>query len=248
MHVRAAELLGADLLARRGLHERRAAEKDGAGAAHDHGLVAHRGHVGTTGRARAHDRRELRDARGRHARLVVEDAPEMVAVREDLGLQRQECAARVDEVHAGQLVLGCDLLRAQVLLDRERVVGAALDGGVVGDDHALLAVHDADAGHDARPRRIAVVHAVSGERRELEPGRCPDRAAGRSARAPSACRGRDDARPPPRCRYGHLRAAHATRRPARACAQRSRRIRATPGRSVSRSRSPADLRRYADHA
>ena len=42
-----------------------------------------------------------------------------------------------------------DLLRAQVLLDRHRVVGAALDGRVVGDDHALAAADPADAGDDA---------------------------------------------------------------------------------------------------
>ena len=111
------------------------------GALHDHALVAHRRHVGAAGRARAHDGRELRDAVGRHARLVVEDAPEVVAVGEDLGLQRQVGAAGIDQVDAREAVLERDLLRAQVLLDRQREVRAALDGRVVGDDHALAAVH-----------------------------------------------------------------------------------------------------------
>jgi hypothetical protein len=44
----------------------------------------------------------LRDARGGHARLVVEDAPEVVAVGEHLVLHGQEGAAGVDEVDAGQ--------------------------------------------------------------------------------------------------------------------------------------------------
>ena len=44
-----------------------------------------------------------------------------------------------------------DLLRAQVLLDRHRVVGAALHRRVVGDDHAFLPVDAADAGDHARP-------------------------------------------------------------------------------------------------
>ena len=170
VHVAAAELLGGHLLAGRGLHERRPGEEDRARALHDDALVAHRRDVGAAGGARAHHGRELRDAFRRHARLVVEDAPEVLAVGEDLGLERQVGAARVDQVDAGQPVLERDLLRAQVLLDREREVGAALDGGVVRDDHALAAVHRADARHDAGAGRLVVVHAERRERRELEPG------------------------------------------------------------------------------
>ena len=110
-------------------------------------------------------------AGGAHARLVVEDAAEVVAVGEDLGLQRQERAAGVHEVEAGQAVLGRDLLRAQVLLHREREVGAALHGGVVGHDHDLAAAHAADAGDEAGRGRGAVVEAVGGEGADLEEGR-----------------------------------------------------------------------------
>ena len=138
MHVGAAQLLGADLFAGRGLHQRRPGQEDRAVAAHDHGLVAHRRDVRAARRAGAHHRRDLRDALGRHLRLVVEDAPEVVAVGEDVGLERQEGAAGVHQVDAGQAVLLGDLLRAQVLLDGHREVGAALDRRVVGDDHALL--------------------------------------------------------------------------------------------------------------
>ena len=81
-------------------------------------------------------------------RLVEEDPAEVVAVGEDLGLERQERAAGVDEVDARQPVLLGDLLRAQVLLDGEREVRAALDGRVVGDDDALAALDDADPGDD----------------------------------------------------------------------------------------------------
>ena len=58
----AAEVFGADHLAGRRLHQRRAAEKDRALVAHDDGLVAHRRHVGAAGRARPENRRQLRDA------------------------------------------------------------------------------------------------------------------------------------------------------------------------------------------
>ena len=76
----------------------------------------------------------------------------------------------VDEVEARQPVLRRDLLRAQVLLDREREVRAALDRGVVGDDDALAALDDADAGDDPGPGRLAVVHVPGGQRAELEEG------------------------------------------------------------------------------
>ena len=59
--VGAAEFLWRDVLAGGGLHQRRAAEEDRARALDDDGLVAHRRHVGATGRARAHDQRHLRD-------------------------------------------------------------------------------------------------------------------------------------------------------------------------------------------
>ena len=163
-----AELLGGDDLADRGLDEGRAAEEDRALPAHDDRLVAHRRNVGAARRAGAHDRGDLRDARGGHPCLVVEDATEVLGVGEYLVLHGQEGAARVDEIDAGQPVLERDLLRAQVLLDREREVGAALDGGVVGDDEDRAVVHEPDARDDAGARRLVVVEAVGGERRDLE--------------------------------------------------------------------------------
>ena len=73
-----------------------------------------------------------------------------------------------DEVDARQGVLQGDLLGAEVLLHRHRVVGAALHRRVVGDDHALGAGDPADAGDDAGARHLAAVHAVRGELRELK--------------------------------------------------------------------------------
>ena len=168
VHVGAAQLLGRDLFARRRLDERRAREKDRAGPLDDDRLVGHRRHVGSAGRARAHDDGDLRNALGRHSRLVVEDPPEVLPVRKDLRLERQEGAARVHEIHAGQAVLLRDLLRSQVLLDRDREVGPSLHGRVVGDHHDLAAGDPADARDEAGARRLSAVHPVRGERRELE--------------------------------------------------------------------------------
>ena len=168
VHVAAAELLGADDLADRRLHQRRPAEEDRALVLDDDGLVAHRRHVGAAGRARAHHDRDLGDALGAHVGLVEEDPAEVLAVGEDLVLARQEGAAGVDQVDARQSVLQRDLLRPQVLLHRHRVVGAALHRRVVGDDHAFLPRDAADAGDHPRRRRLAVVHAEGGELADLE--------------------------------------------------------------------------------
>ena len=86
----------------------------------------------------------------------------------DLGLVRQVRAAGIDEIDARQPVLARDLLRAQVLLHRHRVVGAALDGGIVADDHAFAPGDAADAGDDAGGVDGVVIHAVGGERRQFE--------------------------------------------------------------------------------
>ncbi len=92
----------------------------------------------------------------------------MVAVREDLRLEREERAARVDEVDAREVVLLRHLLGAQVLLHGQREVGASLHGRVVRDDHALLALDDADARDDPGRGSGAVVHLPGGERVQLE--------------------------------------------------------------------------------
>ena len=168
MHVGAAEVFGRHHLAGRGLHQRRAAEEDRALLAHDDRLVRHRRHIGAARRARAHHAGDLRNAERGQRRLIVEDAAEVLAVGKHLGPLRQVGAAGVDQIDARQPVLARDLLRAQMLLHRHRVVGAALDGGVVAHDHAFAPLDPADAGDDAGAVDRVLVHAVGGERREFE--------------------------------------------------------------------------------
>ena len=55
-----------------------------------------------------------------------------------------------------------------MLLHRDGVVGAALDGGVVGHDDARATRNAPDAGDDASGRSVAVVHVLSGKWRELK--------------------------------------------------------------------------------
>ena len=110
VRVRPAEVLGADHLAGGRLHQRRAGQEDGPLPPHDDRLVAHRRDVGSARGARAHHAGDLRNARSAHARLVEEDAPEVVAVGKDLRLVRQVRPAAVDQIDAREVVLLSDLL------------------------------------------------------------------------------------------------------------------------------------------
>ena len=105
---------------------------------------------------------------GRQVGLVVEDAPEVVPVREHLVLFRQKRAARIHQVDTGQAVHPGDFLGAQVFLYRHRVIGAALDGGIVGDDHAFTPRHAPDAGNDPRARHGIVIHSPSSQLRQFQ--------------------------------------------------------------------------------
>ncbi len=171
MHIGPAQFFGTHHFTGGGLDQRRAAQKDGALVLDDHRLLAHRRHVGATGGARTHHAGDLRDAQRRQVGLVVEDPAEVVAIGKHLVLQRQVGAARVHQVQAGQMVLQGHFLRAQVFLDRHRIVGAALDGGIVGHDHAGTSVDAADAGDHAAGRHLALVHVVGGQQGQFEEGR-----------------------------------------------------------------------------
>ena len=93
VQVGAAQLLGAHVDPGGSFHQRRAADEDRALSLHDDGLVAHGRNVRAPSGGRAHDDRELRDRERRKAGLVVEDPAEVLAVRKDLILARQERAA-----------------------------------------------------------------------------------------------------------------------------------------------------------
>jgi hypothetical protein len=113
--IRPAQFFGSDIFARGGFDQRRSAQKDGACTFDDDRFIAHGRDVRAARRAGTHHRRDLRNALGRHARLIVEDAPEVIDIGEDFILKRQIRAARIDEVEAGQMIFFGDLLaRADV--------------------------------------------------------------------------------------------------------------------------------------
>jgi hypothetical protein len=89
-------------------------------------------------------------------------------VGKHLVLHRQKRAAGIDQIDARQAIFARHFLRAQMFLDGDRVVGAALHRRVIGDDHAFAAFDAADTGYQAAARDLVVVHAVRGERRQFE--------------------------------------------------------------------------------
>ena len=171
MEVAAAQILRADDLPRRRLHQRRACKEDRALIAHDHGFIGHGGHIGPARRAAAHHAGDLRNAARGEVRLIVEDAAEMLTIGEHFRLIGQVRAAAVDQIDAGQPVLQRDFLRAQMLLDADRIIGAALHGRVVAGDHHLPPRHAPDTGDDPRARHLVAIKAVGGKLADFQKGR-----------------------------------------------------------------------------
>ena len=145
VHRRAAQFFGGVFLPDGCLHERRPGEEKPAALGHEH-VIGHDRQIGAAGDTHAHDGGDLRDAHRRHDGVVAKDAAEVVLVGEDVFLQRQEDARRVDEVERRDAIFHRDGLRAENLLRGHREKRAGFHGRVVGDDHAQA------SGDSAKPR------------------------------------------------------------------------------------------------
>ncbi|GBF25296.1 hypothetical protein MnTg02_00326 [bacterium MnTg02] len=171
VHITATKLLGGNFLARRRLHQRRTGEKNRSLVLDDNRFIGHGRHVSAACRARAHHHGDLRNAFRRHVGLIVKDASEMVAVGKHFVLVGQICAAGIHQINARKFILFGNLLGAQMLFDRDRIIGAAFDRGIIADDHHLLAGDPPDPGNHARRWRRAIIHVMSREHPDLKEGR-----------------------------------------------------------------------------
>ena len=79
-------------------------------------LVAKHRQIGAAGDAVAHDRGELRDARGGNDGVVAKDPAEVVFVRKNLVLHRKKNAGGIDQINERQRAFEGDALRADKLL------------------------------------------------------------------------------------------------------------------------------------
>ena len=86
MQVATAQILGADFLTRRGLHQWRASKENCTLIADNHTFVAHSGHISPARGAAAHHARDLRDTLCAHICLIEENTAKMVTIRKDLVL------------------------------------------------------------------------------------------------------------------------------------------------------------------
>ena len=168
MHIGATQRFSIDHLTSSRLHQRRAAQKNGALFLDDDGFIAHRRDIRAAGGARPHHHRDLRNVVRAQTCLVVENAAEVFLVGKHLVLQWQKRATGIDQVHARQVVLACHFLRAQMLFHRHREIGAAFDSGVIGDDHHFLTHHPANPADHAGGGRGIVIHALGGQRRNFQ--------------------------------------------------------------------------------
>src|SRR6266571_982685 len=57
-----------------------------------------------------------------------------------------------------------------MLFDGHRKVGAALHRGIISDDDTLLALNNADAGHDTSRGSLIFIHIPGGQRAEFQKG------------------------------------------------------------------------------
>src|SRR5579864_5037606 len=98
MYIRSTKFFCRDYFACSSFDQWWPTEEDRPIATHNHRLIAHRRYIGTTSRTRTHDRRNLWDALTGHTCLIIEDTPEVFAIRKNISLQRQKCSSRIDQV------------------------------------------------------------------------------------------------------------------------------------------------------
>ena len=168
VHVSTTQALGVHLFPGSRFYQRWPTQKDRPLIAHNDRLVTHGRDVSTASSAGSHDDGDLRDAPGRQVGLVIEDAPEMISVGKHLVLQRQECAAGIHQINAGQMVFRGNLLGSEMLLDRDGIVGAAFHRGIVGHDHARHTGYATDAGDDPTGGYPVVIKLITGELTQLQ--------------------------------------------------------------------------------
>lgn len=134
----------------------------------DDGLVAHSGNIRSSGGAGAHNNGNLRNTQGTHASLVKEDAAKVFLVWKDVCLVREIRAARIDEVEAGEFVLLSNCLCAEMLLDRDWVIGTSFDSAIISHNHTGDPFDCSDPCDDTPCGDVVGVDFVACEGREFQ--------------------------------------------------------------------------------
>ena len=157
MHVSAAQILGTHHLSSSGFDQRRTGQEDRTLILYDDRDVRHRRNICSACCTRAHHHGDLGNTLRAHPRLIIENPPKMVAIREHFVLIGQVRAAGVHQIDAGQIAFLGNFLGAQVLFHGHRVIGPALHRRIVADHHHLTAMHLPHTGNHPRRWRRTVV-------------------------------------------------------------------------------------------
>ena len=157
VHLRATQFFIGGDFAGGGLEQRWPGEEQLGLAAHHHHVIRQARLIRTAGRGRTMHHGDLRQAHGRHARLVGKAA---CAFDENLGGVVEVGAAAFGEGHHRQFVLHGDLLQAQGFLQPGGGNGAALDRAVIGHHQHAHAADIADTGDQPATGGAAVLVVV----------------------------------------------------------------------------------------
>ena len=149
MGVRSAEGFIVDVLSNGRLDQVTAGEEDGTGVPHNQGFIAHNGQVRAARHTGPHDRSDLWNAHGTHARIVPKNSSEVFFVGENFVLHRQEDARAVHQVNDGNAVFHGDFLCTQVFLSGDGEPSSCLYRGIVGDGDDQPAFDVAQLHNDA---------------------------------------------------------------------------------------------------
>jgi hypothetical protein len=152
VEVGSAKLLISDDFTCSCLHERRATKEDCSTLFYHDNFVRHGRDIGTTSSAATHNNCNLGNTLSRHAGLVVKDTAEMIAIRENVLLLRQESTSAINEINAGKTILFCDFLGTEMFFHRDGVISTTFEGKVVGQNHALALVNLSDTCNDISNR------------------------------------------------------------------------------------------------
>ena len=169
VHFGAAELFSGRFLADGSLHQRGTCEKQARAFGHKD-VIAHNRQIRAAGYAHAHDRGDLRNAHGRHDRVVAEDPAEIVGIGKDVFLQWEKNARRVDQVDRRNPVFDGDVLRANDFFRCHREERAGFYRRVVCNDHEEASADAGETGDGSGGRRAApfFVHFKSREGAEFK--------------------------------------------------------------------------------
>ena len=116
-------------------------------------MITHHRKIRAAGNAHSHNGRDLRNAHGAHDRIVAKNAAEIVSVGENIFLQWQEDACRVDEINGGDVILDSDILRANDFFRGHGKKCTGFHRGIIRDNHERAAANFGEAGNRARARR-----------------------------------------------------------------------------------------------